>query len=143
MNAREDDGLKVVAFCCENSAYQAAERLVAGGGCMPGGLHMVRVPCAGKVDELYVLRALEEGAGGVLVVGCHTDSCRFLRGNTRAQARLERVRSLLEEIGYPPECVEYASVAPHMSSSFRRITLEFISSLDDMDSGDTEEAVKS
>ena len=143
MNTREDDGLKVVAFCCENSAYQAAERLAAGGGCLPDGLHTVRVPCAGKVDELYVLRALEEGADGVLIVGCHTDSCRFLRGNIRARARLERVKKLLEEIGYPPECTAYASVAPHMSSSFRELVLEFTEGLGDTDPGVTEEVVKS
>ncbi len=143
MNTRGDHGLKIIAFCCENSAYQALERLLAEGGCVPDGLHTIRVPCAGKVDELYVLRALEEGANGVLVVGCHTDSCRFLRGNIRVQARLERVKKLLEEIGCPPECTAYASVAPHMSSSFGEIVLEFIDGLDDADPGAAEGAVKS
>jgi coenzyme F420-reducing hydrogenase delta subunit len=35
----------------------------------PPAIKVVELPCSGKLDPLYVLRAMEEGADGVLVAG--------------------------------------------------------------------------
>jgi coenzyme F420-reducing hydrogenase delta subunit len=35
----------------------------------PPSIKIVEVPCSGKVDPIYVLQALEEGADGVMVAG--------------------------------------------------------------------------
>lgn len=107
--------VKVVAFCCENSACQAAEDGFRRGLTLPAEVRIIRVPCAGKVDELYIMKALEEGADGVAVLACQTDACRYLRGNVRVQKRLRHVERLLEEIGHSPGRIRYASLAPNMS----------------------------
>lgn len=64
-----DDLLKVVAYACEHCAYAAAD--------LAGGLRIqyapnvkiVQVPCSGKMDELLLLTAIEEGVDGLMVVG--------------------------------------------------------------------------
>jgi coenzyme F420-reducing hydrogenase delta subunit len=60
---------EIVAFCCHYCAYAAAD--LAGSMRLeyPASVKVVELPCSGKVDTLYVLRALEDGADGVMVAG--------------------------------------------------------------------------
>ncbi len=57
------------------------------------------VPCTGRVEEIMVLRAFENGADGVMVVGCLEGDCHFQVGNLRARKRVERVDKLLGAAG--------------------------------------------
>lgn len=59
----------------------------------------ISLPCSGKVNLLYLLKAFENGADGVLLVTCGPDECKFLEGNLRARKRSEAVDLLLGEIG--------------------------------------------
>jgi F420-non-reducing hydrogenase iron-sulfur subunit len=60
---------EVVAFCCHYCAYAAAD--LAGSMRLeyPMSVKVIELPCSGKLDVLYVLRAFEDGADGVLVAG--------------------------------------------------------------------------
>lgn len=62
----------------------------------------IRLPCSGKVNIPYLVKAFETGADGVLIVTCKENECRHLEGNMRAQKRVQAVDSLLEEIGLGP-----------------------------------------
>ena len=112
---------RLVSFCCQRSAYEAMGLAVALGHVLPPGLQVVRVPCAGKVDVDYILKAFETGADGVMVIGCHEDNCRSLRGNTYASWRVEAVQRMLAEVGLEPERVAFATVASNMGSEFARL----------------------
>lgn len=57
------------------------------------------VPCAGKIDILYLIKAFETGAEGVAIVTCKDGDCRYLEGNLRARKRGEAVEYLTEEVG--------------------------------------------
>jgi coenzyme F420-reducing hydrogenase delta subunit len=59
----------IVAFCCHYCAYAAAD--LAGSLRLeyPPNIKVVRLPCSGKLDTLYVLQAIEDGADGVMVAG--------------------------------------------------------------------------
>jgi coenzyme F420-reducing hydrogenase delta subunit len=59
----------------------------------------IRLPCSGKVNIPYLVKAFESGADGVVIVTCRLDECRHLEGNMRAQKRAQAVDSLLEEVG--------------------------------------------
>ena len=59
----------------------------------------IGLPCSGKVDVPYLVKALETGADGVAIVACKKKECRHFEGSSRAHKRAEAVESLLEEIG--------------------------------------------
>jgi F420-non-reducing hydrogenase iron-sulfur subunit len=59
----------------------------------------IRLPCSGKVNIPYLVKAFETGADGVVIVTCRQDECRHIEGNKRAQKRAQAVDSLIEEIG--------------------------------------------
>jgi coenzyme F420-reducing hydrogenase delta subunit len=65
----------------------------------PSSVHIVRVPCTGKVDVLHLMRCFERGADGVYVVGCREGDCHYQNGNLRARKRVEQVRAQLERLG--------------------------------------------
>jgi F420-non-reducing hydrogenase iron-sulfur subunit len=65
----DESPLQIIAYCCEHCAYAAAD--LAGGLRLryPPAIKVVQLPCTGKLDELMVLRAFEEGIDGVMVAG--------------------------------------------------------------------------
>jgi F420-non-reducing hydrogenase iron-sulfur subunit len=65
----------------------------------------VRLPCSGKVEIGLILKCLEEGHPGVLVLGCPLDNCKYLKGNLRARKRVELVKKALKDAGLPEELV--------------------------------------
>lgn len=114
----------IVAFCCAQSAYQAADTAGSMRITYPENIRVIRVPCAGRVDVLHILRAFEKGADGVLVLGCHEEACRHLSGNIRAKNRVQRVNTLLREVGIDGKRVEMFTLAPNQGSRFARIANE-------------------
>ncbi|MDI6762061.1 MAG: hydrogenase iron-sulfur subunit [Thermodesulfobacteriota bacterium] len=115
---------KIVAFCCDQSGYPAAD--MAGGLelKLPRNVEIVRVPCAGRIETLYLLKALERGADGVLIFACYEENCQFLRGNLRAKGRLSYAHRLLEKIGLEKERIEICHLAtncgPKLAEALQR-----------------------
>src|SRR3989339_611739 len=60
---------------------------------------VISLPCSGKADLLYLLKAFETGADGLALVTCPKNECHFLEGNLRAPKRAEETNRLLEEAG--------------------------------------------
>ena len=60
---------------------------------------IISLPCSGKADLLYLLKAFETGADGLALVTCCKNECHYLEGNLRAPKRVEQVNALLEEAG--------------------------------------------
>jgi F420-non-reducing hydrogenase iron-sulfur subunit len=60
---------------------------------------IISLPCSGKADLLYLLKAFETGADGLALVTCPKNECHYLEGNLRAPKRVEEANRLLEEMG--------------------------------------------
>ena len=115
------DDICLVAFCCENSAFDSARIASLTALPLPDGLQLVRVPCAGRVDLQYVLKALESGADGVMVMGCHDESCKSVRGNRLAKKRTEIIGEALVGAGLEKDRLFFESCAPGMGWEFSEI----------------------
>lgn len=72
----------------------------------PRNVRLTRVPCTGKLLEITLLKAFEEGADAVYVVGCPVDSCHNVKGSQRAAKKVEAVRKSLAELGVEPERIQ-------------------------------------
>jgi F420-non-reducing hydrogenase iron-sulfur subunit len=90
--------LKMYVFYCSNSIEP--EQMAEGLGKLDGvTVETVSLPCSGKIDVPYLVKAFETGADGAVIVTCKQNECQHLEGNLRANKRAEAVESLLEEIG--------------------------------------------
>ena len=90
--------VNITLFCCSNSVQQnelsEINREIEGVNFKTIGL-----PCSGKVDLMYLLKAIETGSDGVILITCTTGKCHYLAGNLRAQKRVDALNSLLQETG--------------------------------------------
>lgn len=89
---------KITVFYCSNSIEpeEIATRLSGSDGV---SIRPIGLPCSGKVDVPYLMKAFETGSDGAVIVTCKQNECQHLEGNIRANKRAEAVDSLLEEIG--------------------------------------------
>ncbi len=102
---------KIIAFCCNESGYPAANMAGTLKQKFPKNVEIVRVPCAGRIETTYLIKALEKGADGVMVFACHEGNCQYFTGNLRIKGRLSRVHQMLEKIGLEKERLEICNLA--------------------------------
>lgn len=93
--------LKTYIFYCSNN-LEAGRFSGLSGAHAEHSVKTISLPCSGKVDVPYLIKAFETGADGVAIVTCTRDECRHFEGNLRAHKRAEAVEALLEEIGVAP-----------------------------------------
>jgi len=103
---QQDTLPEITVFTCIYCGYTAADMAGTTGIQYPADIKLFKLPCTGKTDVLYILKAFEQGADAVMVVACQKGTCHHLEGNLRAQKRVERTKELLKEIGLGPERVE-------------------------------------
>ena len=60
---------EIIAFCCHYCAYAAADLAGSMRLQYPTAVKVVEIPSTGKLDPLYILRAFEDGADGVMAAG--------------------------------------------------------------------------
>jgi len=115
---------EIVAFCCHYCAYGAAD--LAGNLRVqyPANVNIVRIPCAGKLDLMFVLEAFEDGADGVMVAGCLEGDCHFREGNLNAKRRVAYAQRKLEQIGLEPERVQMYQMSSAMGRQFAEAATE-------------------
>jgi coenzyme F420-reducing hydrogenase delta subunit len=109
---------RIVAFCCDKSGYVAADMVGKLGLSVPESLDVIRVPCAGRVDAIHMLQALENGADGVLIFACHEENCQSLTGNVMAKARMGYVHGIMERIGLERERLGLCNLATNNGAKF-------------------------
>ncbi len=90
--------LKLFVMYC-SSSFSSEELSVAIKMDEGDELRLIGLPCSGKVDLLYLLKAFEKGADGLVILTCPKNECRHLEGNLRALRRADSVSSILDETG--------------------------------------------
>jgi coenzyme F420-reducing hydrogenase delta subunit/Pyruvate/2-oxoacid:ferredoxin oxidoreductase delta subunit len=111
---------KLVLFACQQSGVGAMAQLSAEGHVWPTGLVVNPVACTGRVGEHLIMKALELGAQGVLVAGCHEGNCRSVSGNLRARLRVGQSAAMLGELGLEPETVQFLHLASNQPAALAR-----------------------
>ncbi len=65
----------------------------------PASIRIIRLPCSGRVDPMFILKSFQRGADMVLVSGCHPGDCHYTSGNFHARRKLQALRELLGFLG--------------------------------------------
>ncbi|MHC9538778.1 MAG: hydrogenase iron-sulfur subunit [Vulcanimicrobiota bacterium] len=112
---------EIIAYCCHHCAFAAADLAGAMRLSYPANVKIVRLPCTGKLDLIHILKSFEDGADGVVIMGCLEGTCHFLKGNLRARKRVEYMKRLLAEIRIEPERVEMFNISSSDGPSFAAI----------------------
>ena len=90
---------KFVAIVCNWCTYAGADLAGISRIQYPTNVRIIRVPCTGRINPFYIVKALQEGADGVLVSGCHPGGCHYITGNLVARRKFAALKSFLNYIG--------------------------------------------
>ena len=115
---------KIVAFLCNWCSYAGADLAGISRLQYPATIRVIRVPCSGRVDPFYILKALQNGADGVLVSGCHPGDCHYLTGNYVARRRVAVLNDLLAFAGIDPGRVNFSWVSAAEGERFAQVVRE-------------------
>ena len=111
----------ILALCCHYCAYAAADLAGSMRVQYSPNVRVLRLPCTGKLDAAYILKAFERGVDGVIVAGCLEGGCHFQEGNLRAKNRTTLVRQVLEEAGLEPDRLEVFNLSSAQGQTFADI----------------------
>jgi F420-non-reducing hydrogenase iron-sulfur subunit len=133
---------KLIAFCCNWCTYAAAD--IAGTSRIhyPANVRIVRVMCSGMVDPIYILKAFEMGADGVLVAGCHEADCHYLNGPQKCDAMFERIKRVVNTLGLEGERLRREMIAAAEAPVFAELIEEMVKQLKKLGPSPLREGVK-
>ena len=103
----------IVAFCCNWCSYAGADLAGNNRLAYPADVKIIRVPCSCRVNPMFILRAFQRGADGVIICGCHPGDCHYTSGNYYTRRRMAALFSMLDYLGIERERtrVEWVSAA--------------------------------
>ena len=116
----------IVAFLCNWCSYAGADLAGTSRISYPANVKVIRVMCSGRVNPLFVMNALQQGADGVLVSGCHPGDCHYMHGNYYARRRFTLMRDFLEYLGVEPERFRASWVSASEGSKWKEVIEEVV-----------------
>ncbi len=112
---------KIVAIVCNWCTYAGADLAGISRIQYPPNVRILRVPCTGRINPFYIVKALQEGADGVLVSGCHPGECHYLTGNLSARRKFAMLKSFLAYIGVEADRTIFTWVSASEGERFAKV----------------------
>lgn len=117
---------KIVAFLCNWCSYAGADLAGVSRIQYPPNIRVIRVPCSGRVNPMFIIKALQQGADGVLISGCHPGDCHYISGNLIARRKFALLKNFLEYIGIEPGRVNFSWVSAAEGEKFSKVVTDVI-----------------
>ncbi len=116
---------RLVGFLCNWCSFAGADMAGTSRLSYPSAIRIIRVPCTGRVDPLFVAKAFQQGADGVLVAGCHPGDCHYAEGNYYMRRRYAMLQRLLNFMGIDDDRFRLEWVSASEGKKFARVITEF------------------
>jgi len=116
---------RIVALCCNWCSYAGADLAGTSRKKMPPNMRVIRVNCTGRIDPMFILQALERGADGVLISGCHEGDCHYVEGNIHSKKRFDFFKKILDQMGMGNR-IDFVHVSAAEGDKWAEITINFV-----------------
>jgi len=120
---------RIVAFLCNWCSYAGADLAGVSRFQYPANVRIIRVPCSSRVSPSMILKALQQGADGVLVSGCHPGDCHYQSGNYYARRRFALFHDMMDYVGIEKGRVQFTWVSAAEGEKFARLISEVTESV--------------
>jgi len=130
---KEEFEPNIVTFCCNWCSYAGADLAGVSRFQYPPNIRVIRVMCSGRVDPSFVLKALKDGADGVLISGCHIGDCHYISGNEYTRDRFKRLHEILiTQLGIHPDRVRLEWVSASEGKRWAEVITEFTKTIKEL-----------
>lgn len=109
---------KIIAFVCNWCTYTGADLAGTSRLKYQPNVRMIKLPCTGRIDPVFIIKAFEKGADGVLVSGCHPGDCHYNAGNFHARRRWIMFHKLLDYLGIDENRLHFSWVSASEGKKF-------------------------
>ncbi len=90
---------EILVFSCNWDGWSCIESAVSSGLSYPPSVKIVRVGCLSRIHAGLILKALDLGAGGVMLLGCEQGRCHFGSNSDCVTPEYEKAQDILELLG--------------------------------------------
>ena len=112
---------KIVAFVCNWCTYTGADLAGTSRLKMDPNVRVIRLTCSSRVNPLFIVKAFERGADGVVVSGCHPGDCHYSTGNFYARRRFAILHDLLDFMGVASDRVTFSWVSASEGNKWQEL----------------------
>jgi len=119
---------KILGFLCNWCSYAGADLAGVSRIQYPPNMRVIRVMCSGRVDPVFIFKALLTGIDGVFVLGCHPGDCHYLEGNYEAEKKFIMVQKFLKIVDFDKR-VRLDWVSASEGARFAKVVTEFIETI--------------
>lgn len=124
---------EILMFCCNWCSYAGADLAGVSRFQYPPNMRIVRVMCSGRVDPSFVLKALKDGADGVLISGCHIGDCHYITGNEYTRDRFKKLHEIIiKQLGIDGKRVRLEWVSASEGKRFADLITEFTNQIKEL-----------
>ncbi len=123
------DSPTIVAFCCNWCSYAGADLSGTNRLNYPADVKIIRIPCSCRLNPMFILRAFQRGADGVILCGCHPGDCHYTSGNYYARRRMTLLFSMLDYPGHREERTRVEWVSAAEGAKFAETMNEFVETI--------------
>jgi heterodisulfide reductase subunit A/quinone-modifying oxidoreductase subunit QmoB len=119
----------ILAFLCQNDAYQAAKNAAEQNLPIPPNVIVLKVPCAGAINNALIADAISFGIDGVLIGGCRDGQCHYVKGNELVQTRSVDLGDKLKKMFIEPERVRFEQLEIRDSRRYVDVVRSYVEEL--------------
>ena len=120
----------ILGILCNWCSYAGADLAGSSRLKYPPNVRIVRVPCSGRVNPLFILKGFQKGFDGVMVLGCHPGDCHYAKGNYYARRRIMLIKELLSSVGIEPERFHFEWVSASEGNRFAECVTEMTAAVE-------------
>jgi len=121
---------KLIVFICNWDAYHGLETAGAEQLSYDPRVIPIRLTCMGRISTGIILKAFEQGAMGVLLLGCPKDDCRYDSGIRFAEEVVLEAKKILNLLGYSENRLRLDHLKTGEGKAFTEKVSEFMRRLD-------------
>ena len=112
---------KIIVIACNWCTYAGADLAGLNHYEYPADVRIIRVPCSGRMDPLFALRALNRGADLVLLSGCHPGDCHYGTGNYYNRRRHTIMREFMQYMGIEADRYQTSWISGAEGGKFQQV----------------------
>jgi len=123
---------RIIAFVCNWCTYAGADLAGTSRIVYEPHVRVIKLPCTGRIDVSFIIKAFEQGADGVMVSGCHPGDCHYTAGNYHARRRFAGFRDLLEFCGFDMRRVIFSWVSAAEGKKWADLVNEVVAKIKEL-----------
>jgi coenzyme F420-reducing hydrogenase delta subunit len=120
----------VVVFTCNWDGLSCIEAAAQSRLNYPPSVKVVRVSCLSRIHSGLILKAFELGAGGVMLLGCESDSCYYEKDGGFNVKEYEKMCGILELLGFGLERLKLVRLQRGDGAGFVKQVTNFIAEIE-------------